>query len=266
MPFPVYPKIALLILIFMCTVFVIAQIKKNNSIIDYFWGLGFCAITVFLILYYKQQDDATNRIPFFNLLIFSSLIFIWGLRLSAYIFIRNWGMGEDWRYRNFRKTWGNHPVIGAFFQVFLLQGFFLFIISLPIIHVFYQGIFDFNYFHYFGFFIWLLGFIFETVGDAQLYRYKKKPEHKGKPIQSGLWKYTRHPNYFGEILTWWGIWILSVNFFHPVTTLVSLISPLTITWLLTKVSGVPLTESKYKNNPEYQDYIQKTPALFPKFF
>ena len=265
MPYFIYPSIALLIIIFMCVVFVIAQVKKNNSIVDYFWGLGFCVVTVFLIFHFKPQYE--NAQPaFYNLLIFSSLIFTWGLRLSIYIFIRNLGKGEDWRYQSFRKKWGDHPVIGAFLQVFMLQGFFMFIISLPIIHTFYQGIFSFSYLHYLGIFVWAIGFYFEAVGDAQLYLFKKHPENKGKPMQTGLWKYTRHPNYFGEIVMWWGLWIISVNFFHPVTTLISMLGPITVTWLLTRVSGVPLTESKYKNNPAYREYMSKTPALFPKFF
>lgn len=249
----------------MSTIFVVAQIKKNNSIVDYFWGLGFCVITIFLLIRNYPEQPGTH-FPFSNLLIFSYLVFAWGIRLGIYIYIRNRGQGEDWRYQNFRKAWGKHQRIGAFLQVFMLQGIFMFIIALPIIHIFHQGVLSFNYLHYFGFLVWAIGFYFEVIGDTQLYIFKKDPANKGKPIRTGLWKYTRHPNYFGEILIWWGIWIISINFFHPLTTLISLLSPLTITFLLTRVSGVPLTESKYKDRPEYQDYIRETPALFPKFF
>jgi steroid 5-alpha reductase family enzyme len=99
-----------------------------------------------------------------------------------------------------------------------------------------------------------------------LAQFKKEPANKGRTMRYGLWKYTRHPNYFGEMTMWWGIWIMSVNFFTPWQSLIGLISPVTITWLLTKVSGVPMLESKYRKDPEYQEYIKNTPAFFPKLF
>jgi steroid 5-alpha reductase family enzyme len=264
MPFHDYSQIGLLIFVFMSTIFVVAQFKKNNSIVDYCWGIGFCVVTAFLL--FREYNNAIEGQPIISLCFFSMLIFVWGTRLGMYIYVRNRGQDEDWRYRNFRKAWGKHQQIGAFLQVFMLQGIFMFIISLPIMHTFHQGIINFNLLHYIGFFIWAIGFYFEAVGDAQLYSFKKDPANRGKPIRTGLWKYSRHPNYFGEILVWWGIWIISIDMNHPLTTLISLLSPVTITFLLTRVSGVPLTESKYKDRPEYQEYLRETPALFPKFF
>lgn len=264
MPLPLYTGAACIIACSMLLLFLVAQYLENNSIVDIFWGLGFCLVTAWLL--YREYSNALEGQPLFPLFLFSALIFAWGLRLAFYIFRRNRGHGEDWRYRNFRKRWGSYPRIGAFLQVFLLQGIFMFIIALPIIHTFYHGIYAFTLLHAPGFILWGIGFYFEAAGDAQLYRFKQDPTNTGKPMTTGLWRYTRHPNYFGEILMWWGIWILSVNIFDPIFTLVSLLSPLTITWLLTRVSGVPLTESRYKDNPAYQDYIRSTPALFPRFF
>ena len=108
--------------------------------------------------------------------------------------------------------------------------------------------------------------IFYTNFKSQKNVFKKNPENKGKILTTGLWKYTRHPNYFGEALMWWSIWIISINFFHPIQTFISILSPITLTWLLTKVSGVPMLESKYKDNIVYQDYIKNTSAFFPKFW
>ena len=111
-----------------------------------------------------------------------------------------------------------------------------------------------------------LGWLWETIADAQLYRFKKSPANEGRILRTGLWRYSRHPNYFGETLVWWGIFIISISIFHPVASLVNILSPVTITWLLTKVSGVPMAERNYKNDPEFQNYINKTPAFFPKFW
>ena len=255
-----------IIFIFMCYVFVLAQIFKNNSIVDIFWGLGFTVIVLYFLMtshsYIERQPLLLSK-HLVNL-----CVFIWGFRLAVYIYLRNKGKGEDWRYINFRKLWSKHAVpqwLGAFLQVFMLQGFFMFTVALPVIHVntAFSGI---NYLTVFGLIIWMTGFIFEAGGDYQLSQFKKHPENKGKIMRYGFWKYTRHPNYFGEMTMWWGIWLMSVNFFTPLESLLGIISPLTITWLLTRVSGVPMLESKYKKDPDYQEYIKQTPSFFPRFF
>lgn len=261
----IYLRVIGIIFLFMCYVFILAQIFKNNSIVDIFWGLGFVTIVAFLVItshsYIERQAVLLTK-HLVNL-----CIIIWGFRLAIYIYFRNKGKGEDWRYINFRKLWSKHNIpqwLGAFLQVFMLQGFFMFIVALPLIHVntVFSGI---NFLTILGFILWVIGFVFEAFGDYQLQKFKDNPENKGKTMRYGLWKYTRHPNYFGEMTMWWGIWIMSINFFTPIQALLSILSPLTITWLLTRVSGVPLLESKYKDNPEYQDYVKHTPSFFPKF-
>ena len=258
-----YLSVIEIIFIPMCIVFVLGQIIKNNSIVDIFWGIGFVIIvTYFLIL---SPNYIRGSFVFLAKHFVNGCIIIWGLRLAVYIFIRNAGKGEDWRYVNFRKAWGKHQWVGAFFQVYMLQGFLMLIVALPIIHV-NESFQTANYLTYVGFIVWITGFFFEAIGDYQLQKFKKYPANKGKPMNSGLWKYTRHPNYFGEMIMWWGIWMMSVNFFTPIQTCISLLSPLTVTFLLTKVSGVPMLEKKYKNNLEYLEYIKSTPSLFPKFW
>ena len=256
-----------IILIFMSIVFVIAQVLKNNSIVDIFWSLGFCLLAFVFEMnaepYLQGVRDVTTTST-----IIHYLVFIWGFRLAFHILMKNWNQPEDWRYINFRKLWTKNNIpqwLGALLQVFLLQGFFMSIIALPMIHS-NQYFTPISNLTYVGIFLWLIGFIFEAIGDYQKNVFKKNPENKGKILTTGLWKYTRHPNYFGEALMWWSIWIISINFFHPIQTFISILSPITLTWLLTKVSGVPMLESKYKDNIVYQDYIKNTSAFFPKFW
>lgn len=254
-----------IIFLFMCYVFILAQIFKNNSIVDIFWGIGFIVIIAYFLL--NSNSYIERQAVLLTKHLINLCVIIWGVRLAIYIYKRNRGKGEDWRYINFRKLWSKHNIpqwLGAFLQVFMLQGFFMFIVSLPVIHVntAFSGI---NFLTIVGLIIWIIGFVFEALGDYQLSTFKKNPQNKGKTMRYGLWKYTRHPNYFGEMTMWWGIWLMSVNFFTPLQTIISIISPLTITWLLTKVSGVPLLESKYKDDAEYMEYVKNTPSFFPKF-
>jgi steroid 5-alpha reductase family enzyme len=182
--------------------------------------------------------------------------------LTLHIFLRNHGKPEDFRYANWRKEWGKHVVIRSFFQVFMLQGFFMFIIALPIIITKASVPQKLGFIEIAGSIIWLIGFLFEAIGDYQLLKFKKLPENKGKIITTGLWKYTRHPNYFGECVMWWGIFIVSIpsGYFY-----ISVISPLVLTWLLTRVSGVPMLEEKYKGNEEFEQYAKKTNSFVPWF-
>ncbi len=249
----IYKSVLEIIFISMVAVFFIAQYLKNNSIVDVFWGLGFVCIVLWFIFFQYASFTMLNV-----------AVLLWGVRLSSYIFVRNFGKGEDWRYRNFRKAWGSHPLLGAFFQVFILQGLIMFFVALPVIH----GnllLVSLNALNYIGVLLWGIGFFYEAIADYQLYRFKKNSENKGKVMRYGLWKLSRHPNYFGELLVWWGIWLMSVNLQEHLSSLISLISPLLMTGLLTKVSGVPLLEKKYERHPEYEAYVKTTPAIFPFF-
>ena len=245
---------AIVIFIYFFAFFLVAQFIRNNSIVDMGWGAGFVVVAFVTLI---SQGAYVER----NLLV-TLLITIWGGRLTYYIVRRNWGKPEDFRYAKWRKEWGSWLVPRAFLQVFMLQGLLMLIIGYPIIVVNSSPQPGLNFIDYLGLFIWITGFIFESVGDKQLAEFKKDPANKGHVIQSGLWKYTRHPNYFGEATMWWGIFLLTISV--PLGWS-AVISPLTITLMLLYVSGVPMLEKKYKDNPEFQKYARRTNKFFPWF-
>ncbi len=235
------------------TLFVIAQQIEDNSIVDIGWGLGFV-----LVGWFSMAWGTVN--PIGTLIV--TLVSIWGLRLTYHIARRNIGKPEDPRYAKMRRNWGSYaPKLQAFFKVFLLQGVLLFIIAIPIYasHVYTAP--SLNFFGYLGLIIWIIGFFFEAVGDAQLRAFIRKPQNKGKLMTSGLWRYTRNPNYFGESTMWWGIYIISLN---SMPFYVGLLSPIVITVLLLFVSGVPLKEKAMEKRPGYKKYARETSRFFPK--
>lgn len=251
-----YFQSALLIYLYMTSIFFVAQIKKNNSIVDVAWGIGFIIVTLFTFFYYSACAWQHITITF--------LIIIWGLRLSGYIGIRNWKKGEDPRYKAMRDKWKRHIFIKSFFNIFMLQGTILLIIILPVVMINTTNVFvPFSLAALCSIFIWIIGFVCENIGDYQLYRFLQNPKNSGHVMTQGIWRYTRHPNYFGEAAMWWGIW-----FFACATTpnaVYSIISPLLITYLLRYVSGVPLAEKPFIHNNEYKEYKKRTNAFFPWF-
>jgi steroid 5-alpha reductase family enzyme len=240
----------------MTTVWLLSLAKKDASIVDIFWGLGFVLIAW---LTFIQADGYPSR-----KLLITTLTTIWGLRLSIYILVRNWGHGEDRRYQAWRSQYGDRFWWVSFFTVFGLQAILLWVISLvlqvgqlspvPAKLALLDGI---------GTLIWAAGFIFEAVGDWQLYRFKADPANEGKVMNRGLWAYTRHPNYFGESLVWWGLFVIVLA---TPSSLWVIISPVFITFLLLKVSGVSLLEKTILDTrPKYRDYMKTTNAFFPWF-
>ncbi len=249
----------LTIFVYMCVWFGIALAKKNNGLVDIAWGLGFVVATIVLLINFGGG--------LFREVLIASMIFIWGIRLATYLFVRNWYKAEDWRYANWRKDWKARGIFlpRSFFQIFMLQGTIMFALLLPIISVI---AFENEYSNrllvsdYLGIAFFTIGFLFEAIGDQQLYRFKSDPSNKGKILKSGLWKYTRHPNYFGEMMLWWGIFIISI----PSGNIgFSILSPLLISFLLLKVSGVVLLEKKLNQRPEFVEYARKTSAFVPWF-
>ena len=240
------------IFVYMLSFYLIAQVMKNNSIVDIGWGPGFIVISTVLLL--------RNGVYTITQLSIYAMILLWGLRLSTYIYFRNKGKGEDFRYAAWRKQWGAKAPLIAFFKVFMLQGAIMFIIAWPIIIAFS----DFAQVNYYllisGLIIFMAGLLFEAIGDFQLQRFKSRKENSGKIITSGLWKYTRHPNYFGEALLWWGIALPALNSHLGWT---ALFSPLIMGLLLLFVSGVPMLEKKYEGRPDWEEYKRKTPKFIP---
>ncbi|MGC9344980.1 MAG: DUF1295 domain-containing protein [Bacteroidales bacterium] len=243
---------SLSVFLYMLFFYLLAQIIKNNSIVDIGWGPGFIVLTTTLLLY-----TGSYNLYYF---ILSGIILIWGLRLSLHIFLRNKGKPEDFRYANWRKEWGKKQAWIAFYKVFMLQGFVMIVVSLPVILAFYNQNPGLSPLNYFGLILFLTGFLVESIGDYQLTAFKKDTKNKGKIIQSGLWKYTRHPNYFGEAVVWWGIFFVTVG--HGFEYL-SIVSPVVITLLLRFGSGVPMLEEKYKDREDFQRYAEKTPVFIP---
>lgn len=239
-----------LVFIYMTTLFIIAQLKRDNSIVDIGWGFGFVLIALFTFI--KSGLFLPRHI------LATTLVAIWGLRISGYILSRH--KGEDPRYKAWRESWKEWFCLRSFMQIFMLQGCMMLLISLPVIAINSSSESGLNYLDYVGLAFWLVGFYFEVVGDYQLQTFLSNPSNKNHVMKTGLWRYTRHPNYFGEISMWWGIWLMALNVSYGVVTIAG---PLTITYLLTFVSGVPMLEKLFEGNPEYQEYKKRTSMLIP---
>jgi len=242
------------ILILMTILWIVSIFLKNVSIVDLFWGAGFVITAGFYFL--QAQGNIQRKV------VLLSLVAVWGIRLSGYLAWRNIGKGEDFRYREFRKNYGENRYWWiSFFQTFLLQGVLMWLISVPLLGaMFYReqtfpGIFDLA-----AILLWIIGFIFETGGDIQLAVFRSDPANKGRVLDTGLWKYTRHPNYFGDSAVWWGygLFCLAAGSWFPV------LGSLLMTALIIKVSGVALLERSLSDQkPQYKEYIEKTSAFIP---
>jgi steroid 5-alpha reductase family enzyme len=240
--------------VLMLAVWLLSLIKKDASIVDVFWGLGFSMIAV--VSYLVAGGYAARKI------LITAVIVVWGIRLASYILWRNWGSGEDFRYQAMRKRAGKWFPIMSLFTVFGLQGLLMWIISLPIqIAELSPEPSRLTWLDWLGATVWLVGFLFESAGDLQLAWFKSDPRNEGKVMDRGLWRYTRHPNYFGDAVLWWGMFLIALS--TPLGWW-TVISPLMMTGLLMKVSGVALLEKTLvKTKPEYTDYIERTSAFFP---
>jgi steroid 5-alpha reductase family enzyme len=241
-----------IVFIFMTFMFVMAQLLKNNSIVDIVWGIGFILIS-FMLLLSKAYTDHKD-------IILSLMILVWGFRLAFHIYSRSRGKEEDFRYAQWRKEWGNNAVLYAFIKVFMLQGIIMLFVALPIIVELNSDNDELNLFSFIGVTIFSIGLLFESIGDYQLYGFNKNPENKGRIIKSGLWKYTRHPNYFGEALLWWGIAIFTIG---SEVWIISFIGPLILNLLLVFISRIPMLKKKYQGNKEWEAYKNVTPAFIP---
>lgn len=244
----------MVVFVYMNLIFIFALVRKRNDIVDIAWGLGFICLAW---INFFMQPGYTPRI-----LLVNALITLWGVRLATYIGGRNAKKTEDFRYVQWRKDWGKYWVVRSYFQVFMLQGFFMLLIASPIFFLQTRPQSGLNWLDGIGFALWIIGFFFQAVGDKQMSNFKEKQENRGKIMTSGLWSYTRHPNYFGEVAMWWGIFFIVVSV-APIWQ--ALISPIIITFLLLKVSGIPMLEAKYKDNPEFQEYAKQTSAFIPWF-
>ena len=248
----VYLWTAAALWIFFTIAFFIAQAKENNGLQDIAWGAGFVVAALFSYFY-----SSTKSI---NGLVITVFVMAWGGRLAYYLFLRNWNTPEDKRYVAMRKNWGDHPRINAYLKVFMLQMILLMIIVQPVLLANTMSNHRLSWINYIGIAIWLIGFFFQVLGDYQLKRFIADKNKKTKLMTQGLWKYTRHPNYFGESAMWWGIFLISLISWR---SLFGIVGPAMITYLLLYVSGVPLLEKRYEGRADYDQYKKVTSKFFP---
>ena len=240
-----------LVFVYMTAWFLLALYLRNNSIVDIAWGLGFSVIA---LLTFMQSEKYMRQI------LVTLLTITWGLRLSVYILMRNRGKDEDFRYKKWREQWGENWVLMSYLKVFLLQGLIMILVSFPIIWVNTDNGIWLTKLDLYGAGLCLFGILFEATADAQLFLFKSIESNKGKVMMSGLWRYSRHPNYFGESLAWCGLFLMSYNVSGG---LITIISPILITFFLLRVSGIPLLEKRYKDDKEYRKYCQTTSGFVP---
>lgn len=225
--------------------------KKDVSFVDSLWSLFFLLAAAVFAFEVEVLSDRGKLVLL--------LVAIWSLRLSVYITARNWGKEEDYRYQAIRQN--NEPgfAVKSLYIVFGLQGVLAWFIALPLLPAISSGN-DLGVIDIFAAALWLLGFVFEAGGDYQLARFKRNPENRGRVLDTGLWRFTRHPNYFGDFCIWWAFYLFAVS----AGGWWSIASPLLMSFLLLKVSGVAMLENTIaERRPEYSDYIHSTNKFFP---
>jgi steroid 5-alpha reductase family enzyme len=243
---------AIIAFCYMTVLFIIAMIRKDNSVADVAWGPGFIVVS-WATLFINGSYNPTQFLT-------AALVTVWGLRLAIRIYRRNRGKGEDPRYRKWREDWGKHFVLRSYLQVFIIQGFVLLLNVTPVMIIMSSTSGAVHWTAYAGLAVWCVGFSFESIGDWQLDRFLKDPKNRGTIIDVGLWRYTRHPNYFGESTMWWGIFIIALG---VPWGWVGVIGPIAITSTILFVSGIPMTEKLMEKTPGWEDYKKRTSALIP---
>jgi len=252
-----------LVVLFFTITYFVAETKKNYGYIDIVWGASFVISAWSALAITSLVNMAWPSIP---AIVVAVAVTIWGLRLSTYLFKRNWNKPEDYRYVTMRNNLAGkkHPKLLAFIKIFMSQAGLSILISTVILVTLNGVVLASNLLVYSfviaGGLLWIIGFFFESVGDAQLRSFIRNPENRGKIMDQGLWGITRHPNYFGEFCIWWGFYLIAL----AAGAWWSIVGPLLMTLLLLKVSGVALLEKDIgARRPDYADYIRRTNAFFP---
>ena len=246
--------ISIAVVIYISIIFLIAWSKKRLDIVDVAWGGGFIIAALTSLM---MGERGTLQ------LLVTGLVMIWGIRLAYHILRRVIATKEeDPRYTEMRSHWKGNPALNAYFRIFVTQGLLATIISASVIWVNLSNSSSVNILVWVGVMFWVFGFLFESIGDAQLKYHLANPVKKGKLMTGGLWKYTRHPNYFGEATQWWAIYIIALSV--PFGWM-SIIGPLLITYLLLFVSGVKLTERRFEGRPGWDEYKKHTSIFIPWF-
>jgi len=243
--------VAASVLIYVIIWFLYSQKIGRLDIADEAWGLAQPFIVIVAMLISRNFS--------IEAIIILLLTLVWGYRLFSHIRKRHTKSPEDNRYVEMKKNWKTLPRVQAFIYVFLLQGTLMFLLSsASLILVFTNS--GWNPLSLFGLIVWIAGFAFEAIADSQLRTFTTNPENKGRIMDRGLWRYSRHPNYFGEVTMWWGVFF----FVYIITgALWAVVTPLIITYLIVFVSGIPLVEKHFEGKPGWQEYKEKTSALIP---
>lgn len=253
----VYLISALVIFLYASAVFFIAEKRNRYDLADVAWGGGL--IIAAAMSFFIRSDEVYN--PGLQILV-TSLVVLWGGRLVWHTFGRLIkGQGEDRRYQELRVSWLENVKFKAYTRIFLLQGALALVIVSPVLFVNAATTGKIGWLAIIGVIIWLIGFVCEIISDVQLKQFLNKEENKGQLMTEGLWKYSRHPNYFGELVQWWGIYIITLSV--PYGWL-SIFGPLALTYLIVRVSGVPALESKYAGRAGWEDYKARTSVLIPQ--
>lgn len=227
--------------------------RRDVSIVDLFWGPGFAVVALATYLVAGSGEARASLVL--------ALVCVWALRLGVYLTWRNHGQPEDYRYQTIRAR--NDPGFWykSLYIVFGTQGLLIFVVSAPVQAALSLAGGPLGLLDGLGLALWATGLFFETVGDLQLARFKGDPANRGQVMDRGLWRYTRHPNYFGDFCVWWGLYLIAA----PVAPW-TVFGPLIMTGLLLRVSGVALLEATItERRPAYADYVRRTPAFFPWF-
>ena len=240
----------------MLIVWLLSLYCQDASIVDIAWGLGFVLVawTAFSFACRSMDDARTN-------LLLPVLTTVWGVRLSGHLFLRNHRRPEDYRYQAMRRKWGERFPWVSLVTVFGVQGLVMWVVSLPVQIGSGMPGQSINAMTMLGIACWGIGLFFESVGDWQLARFKSNPANVGRVLDTGVWRYTRHPNYFGDFLVWWGFFLVS---FSLTAVWWTVVGPVTMSIFLTRISGVTLLEkSLSQTKPEYAEYVARTNAFFP---
>ncbi|MGH3587774.1 MAG: DUF1295 domain-containing protein [Pseudonocardia sp.] len=248
------PFTLLAVVVVLGVTFVVALRLGKHAVVDIAWGMGFAAIAMTAYAVSAGDGDDGRR------LLITVLTVAWGFRLAWHIGRRSRGHGEDPRYEELMSKADGNPNGFAFRRIYLTQGAVMWFVSLPVQVAAFEtprlGVLA-----WIGVVFWVVGFVFETVGDYQLHRFRTDPASNGQVLDTGLWRYTRHPNYFGDACVWWGISLVAFSAWPGILTL---LSPVVMTWLLAKGTGKPLLEKGMaERRPGYTDYVRRTSGFVP---
>lgn len=236
----------------MAITLVLSLLRRDNSIVDVTYGLAAALATAVTFAL------SPTRHPREALLL--ALVGLWGARLATHLLVRKWGQGEDFRYRAWREAWGRWFVVRSVLQIYVLQGVVILVMLTPVLLTRRAPGGPLDLRDWLAVAVWAVGFFFEAVGDAQLLVFKREPGNRGRFMDRGLWRYTRHPNYLGEVTLWWGVFLLGLGAGRGA---VGVVSPITITALLLLVSGIPMLERRWAGQKEFEAYRRRTSAFFP---